>query len=73
MEKGNKPSNLDIFYALTGQGTPDWEIDTLERAEKEDPKALQKIRNLLEKGYILPEAELELENLPEEESRSDDY
>ncbi|MDO8657756.1 MAG: hypothetical protein Q7K55_03380 [Candidatus Levybacteria bacterium] len=65
------PSNLDIFYALISiDNNSDWDEQILEKA---DPKKIQKVRGLLEEGHLLNEAEIELENLPEERRLDENY
>ena len=66
MEKDNRPSNKDIFYALISvDNNPDWDDQILETA---DPKLIKRVCCLLEEGHLLNEAEILLEDLPEESS-----
>lgn len=58
-----KPTNKEIFYALTGEeSNPDWNIDILERADLEK---IKKVREILYKGLPLSEAGLIVAELPE--------
>lgn len=64
-----KPSKREIFYALVDiDNRPDWCIEILEKA---DPKLVKKVRGLLEQGHILSEAEILLDDIPEERRLND--
>ncbi len=56
-----KPSLKEIFYALVDiDNRPDWNIEILETA---DPKNVREVRNVLEQGLPLGEAEIEVGRL----------
>ena len=69
MENNRKPSMKEIFYALAGQETRDWETRILQSA---NPKDLQKVKDILAKYSVPSEAEIELGNLIKDERNKDD-